>query len=313
MKVTIKNLVRHFPKVKAVDDITFSFSSGEIFGFIGPNGAGKTTTIRVMASLDLPTSGDVWYDDISVVDYPEKVRKIMGYMPDSLPEHADIMVWEYLDFFARASGLKGQQRTRVLKEIEEFTKLGSLREKYLKELSKGMKQRVSLARALVHDPQVLIMDEPAAGLDPRARIELRELLRVLAKQGKAVLISSHILSELEDICHGAVIIETGKLLKSGLIEELIVDSATDGDIREIVIRFTPGTMPDEKFFLEQPQVVNVNFLGENAVEIGMDATEVESARLMAALIGKGCGVVEFRQQSIGLEKLFMSVTNGKVQ
>ena len=157
MKVTIKNLVRHFPKVKAVDDITFSFSSGEIFGFIGPNGAGKTTTIRVMASLDLPTSGDVWYDDISVVDYPEKVRKIMGYMPDSLPEHADIMVWEYLDFFARASGLKGQQRTRVLKEIEEFTKLGSLREKYLKELSKGMKQRVSLARALVHDPQVLIM------------------------------------------------------------------------------------------------------------------------------------------------------------
>ena len=178
---------------------------------------------------------------------------------------------------------------------------------------KGMKQRVSLARALVHDPQVLIMDEPAAGLDPRARIELRELLRVLAKQGKAVLISSHILSELEDICHGAVIIETGKLLKSGLIEELIVDGASDGDIREIVIRFTPGTMPDEKFFLEQPQVVNVNFLGENAVEIGMDATEVESARLMAALIGKGCGIVEFRQQSIGLEKLFMSVTNGKVQ
>ena len=313
MKVTIKNLARHFPRVKAVDDISFSFSSGEIFGFIGPNGAGKTTTIRIMASLDLPTSGDVYYDGVSVVDYPEKVRKIMGYMPDSLPGHADIMVWEYLDFFARAAGLKGQKRTKVLHEIEDFTKLGELREKYLKELSKGMKQRVSLARALVHDPQVLIMDEPAAGLDPRARIELRELLRALADQGKAVLISSHILSELEDICHGAVIIETGKLLKSGLIEDLIVESANTGDSREVVIRFTAGTMPEPKFFLEQPFVVNVNVIGENAVEVEMEGTEEESSTLMTQLIHKGCGIVEFRQQSIGLEKLFMDVTNGKVQ
>ena len=195
MKTEVRNLTRIFGKTKAVDNVSFSFEDGNIFGFIGPNGAGKTTTIRIMATLDLATSGDVFYDGVSATIYPEAVRRVVGYMPDSLPGYKDIQVWEYLDFFARSFGLKGAERTRALNDIVDFTNLGELRYKFLFALSKGMKQRVSLARALIHNPKVLIMDEPAAGLDPRARHELRTLLKILADQKKAIFLSSHILSE----------------------------------------------------------------------------------------------------------------------
>ncbi|HAA56016.1 MAG TPA: ABC transporter ATP-binding protein, partial [Myxococcales bacterium] len=211
MDVEIVNLKKYFGKTKAVDDISFSFSSGQIVGFVGPNGAGKTTTIKMMSTLNEPTSGDIFYDGVSVVEEPEKVRKLIGYMPDSLPTHNDIDVHEYLDFFARAYGIQGKQRALVVEQVEEFTNLKGIRDKLLKTLSKGMKQRVSLARALLHDPSILIMDEPAAGLDPRARIELRELLKILADQGKAIFLSSHILTELAEICDTAVIIEQGRL------------------------------------------------------------------------------------------------------
>ena len=221
MKTEVRNLTRVFGKTVAVNDISFSFEDGNIFGFIGPNGAGKTTTIRIMATLDLATSGDVFYDGVSATLYPEAVRRVVGYMPDSLPGYKDIQVWEYLDFFARSFGLKGAERTRALNDIIDFTNLGELRNKFLYALSKGMKQRVSLARALIHNPKVLIMDEPAAGLDPRARHELRTLLKILAEQKKAIFLSSHILSELQDICDGAVIIEQGRLLSAGTLNDLL--------------------------------------------------------------------------------------------
>ena len=199
MQVNIIHLRKDFGATRAVDDISFSFSSGEIVGFVGPNGAGKTTTMKILATLDEPTDGDAKIDDISIVEMPEKARRLIGYVPDALPMHRDISVHEYLDFFARAYGLAGTQRTQVVENIEEFTNLTGIREKTLHALSKGMKQRVSLARALLHDPPVLVMDEPAAGLDPRGRVELRELLRVLSGQGKAILISSHILTELSEL------------------------------------------------------------------------------------------------------------------
>ena len=235
MKTEVRNLTRVFGKNTAVDNISFSFEDGNIFGFIGPNGAGKTTTIRIMATLDLATSGDVFYDGVSATLYPEAVRRVVGYMPDSLPGYKDIQVWEYLDFFARSFGLKGAERTRALNDIVEFTNLGELRTKFLFALSKGMKQRVSLARALIHNPKVLIMDEPAAGLDPRARHELRTLLKILAEQKKAIFLSSHILSELQDICDGAVIIEQGKLLSAGTLDELLAQVAlrVDGVVLEL--------------------------------------------------------------------------------
>ena len=168
--------------------------------------------MRILATLDEPTSGDASIDDVSIVEVPEQARRLIGYVPDGLPMHRDISVHEYLDFFARAYRLTGTERRQVVANIEDFTNLTGIREKNLHALSKGMKQRVSLARALIHDPPVLVMDEPASGLDPRARVELRELLRVLSSQGKAILISSHILTELSEICDGAVIIEQGRIV-----------------------------------------------------------------------------------------------------
>ena len=173
MQIQIVELHKHYGSTRAVNDISFSFASGQIFGFVGPNGAGKSTTMRILATLDEPTAGDCFIDGISVVEDPEKARRLVGYVPDALPEHRDISVHEYLDFFARAYGITGERRRRVVEEIEDFTNLVGIREKHLAALSKGMKNRVSVARALVHDPPVLIMDEPASGLAPRARIELR--------------------------------------------------------------------------------------------------------------------------------------------
>src|SRR5271154_3895309 len=221
MRIEIVNLHKHFGNTRAVNGISFAFESGQIFGFVGPNGAGKSTTMRVLATLEEPTGGDAVLDGISVVEEPEKSHRLVGYVPDALPEHRDISVHEYLDFFARAYGLRGSKRRRVVGEIEEFTNLNGIREKHINALSKGMKNRVSVARALVHNPPVLIMDEPASGLDPRARIELRELLKVLAGQGKAILISSHILSELGEICNGAIIIERGKVLRAGTLKQIL--------------------------------------------------------------------------------------------
>src|ERR1700730_17245072 len=221
MRINVVGLKKYLGRTRAVDDISFSFASGQIFGFVGPNGAGKTTAMRIMANLDEHTDADPYIDGVSVVEDPEKARRLVGYVPDNLPTHRDMSVHDYLDFFARAYGLKGRHRQQVIERIEEFTNLTGIREKPLVALSKGMKQRVSVARALLHDPPVLIMDEPAAGLDPRARVELRELLKRLSWQGKAILISSHILTELAEICNGAVIIEQGRILRAGTLEQIL--------------------------------------------------------------------------------------------
>ncbi|MCM2315830.1 MAG: ABC transporter ATP-binding protein [Thermoanaerobaculia bacterium] len=309
MRVDIRNLTRTFGATRAVDDISFSFGAGEVFGFVGPNGAGKTTTMRILATLDEPTAGDALLDGISVVQEPEKARHRIGFVPDSLPTHSDITVEEYLDFFARAYGLKAAKRHEVVAEVQEFTNLTGIREKLLKALSKGMKQRVCLARALLHDPPVLILDEPAAGLDPRARIELRELLRALAAQGKAILISSHILTELAEICTGAVIIEQGRILRAGTLENIIAESQP---ARRIVIR--PLGQPEglHRELLQLPHVSAVALTG-NEVSLEFAGNEEEVCELLAELIRRGHRLAEFRQPKSNLEDLFMSVTKGGVQ
>jgi ABC-2 type transport system ATP-binding protein len=309
MKVQIVNLKKNFGATRAVDDVSFTFSSGQVVGFVGPNGAGKTTTMRILATLDEPTAGDVLIDGVSVVEEPERARHLVGYVPDSLPTHRDMSVHEYLDFFARAYGLKGLNRAKVIDEVEEFTGLTGLRDKMLVALSKGMKQRVSLARALLHDPAVLVMDEPAAGLDPRARIELRELLRVLSSQGKAILISSHILTELAEICHAAVIIERGSVLMAGAIGDLLGNGARRG---AVLIRVREGRERLYRELLETPRIEKVNFVGEEiAAEINGD--EEACCDLLAALVGRGYRVVEFKLQRANLEEIFMNVTKGAVQ
>lgn len=237
MNVEVVKLTKRYGNTLAVDNISFSLKSGEIVGFVGPNGSGKTTTMNIMATLEEPTSGDVTIDGTSVIDYPDTARLRTGFMPDYLPNQSDITAHEYIDFFARANGLKGKELARRVKETEDFTDVTPIRNKVISALSRGMKQRVSLARAIVHDPELLIMDEPANGLDPRARIEFRTYVKKLAEAGKAVLISSHILADLSEICTGCIIIEKGRLVKqlSGELKNMDLESAfmefTKGEVQ----------------------------------------------------------------------------------
>jgi ABC-2 type transport system ATP-binding protein len=314
MQVVVENLSKAFGKSKAVDDLSFSLAPSQVTAFVGPNGAGKTTTMRIMSTLEQPDTGRVLFDGRSIIEYPEMARRQLGYMPDALPAHRDIVVHEYLDFFARAFGLRGAARRRTLDQIMEFTALGPIREKTLFALSKGMKQRVSLARALVHDPPLLILDEPAAGLDPRARVELRQLLVALAERGKTVLISSHILNELEEMSQGAVIIELGRLVRAGSFEEL--ERHPDRahlTTRRIAIR---GTGEDasalHRAILQLPGVHDARASGAIVV-VELEGGDEGAADLLGALVAGGHRIVEFRVDKAGLERLFIQMTRGAVQ
>ena len=309
MKIAVDHLRREFGKTVAVDSISFSFDSGQIYAFVGPNGAGKTTTMRIMASLDEPTDGDVRLDDLSVVENPERARSLIGFVPDELRVYWDTTVHEYVDFFARAYGLKGSTRDDAVAGVEEFTGIADIRDKQLRALSKGMKQRLSLARALVSDPQVLILDEPAAGLDPRARVELRELLVLLADQGKAIFISSHILTELTEICHGVVIIEQGRILEAGKIDEVMQKQAPKRTYAMRVVEFQDRLVRD---LMQFPYVDRPRPAG-NEVHFEVEGTEDNAFEVLNLLVNHGYRVVEFRQTKANLEDIFMNVTEGKLQ
>ena len=314
MKVEVHNLKRYFGKTRAVDGVSFTFGSGQVFAFVGPNGSGKTTTMRILATLDEPTSGEATIDGASVVERPEDARRMIGFMPDSLPTHRDMSVHEYLDFFARAYGIHNPRRRAVVEGVEEFANLMGIREKMLHALSKGMKQRVSLARALVHDPPLLIMDEPAAGLDPRARVELRELLKALAAQGKAILISSHILTELAEVSDGAVIIEKGRVLRHGTLEQIMAGDGEDGAAghRTVLIRNFGGSEELHKRLLEMPHVEAARLVGAH-VEADVIGDEETCCDLLADLLKRGFRIAEFKQRKADLEEVFMKITTGEVQ
>jgi ABC-2 type transport system ATP-binding protein len=301
MKVELLHLTRVFQRgFKAVDDLSFSFTSGEVVGFVGPNGAGKTTTMRMLATLDVPDSGDILIDGKSILDDPALAHRAVGFMPDDLPNRSDTTVDEYLDFFGRAYGLRGKELADALAAVEEFTGLASFRDKTLRELSKGMKQRVSLARALVHDPQVIVMDEPANGLDPRARIELRELVRALAERGKAILISSHILSELEEMCTTSVIIERGRRLSTDFKDETAW----------IRLKFnSEGGEAILAKLLEMPSVKEAELSGAGfrvRIAAGDDAAE----SLAKELFSRDLVPIHFTSEAGRLEDVFMHVTKG---
>ncbi|HVU86487.1 MAG TPA: ABC transporter ATP-binding protein [Pirellulales bacterium] len=309
MDVNVSNLKRYFGGTKAVDGVSFSFSSGHIVGFVGPNGAGKTTTMRILATLDEPTEGDATIDGISVVDEPEKARRLVGFMPDTLPTHRDMTVHEYLDFFARAYGLRGVNRDSLVERVEEFTNLTGINRKFLRDLSKGMKQRVSLARSLVHDPPVLVLDEPANALDPRARIELRELLKVLADQGKAILVSSHILTELSEMCNGVVIVEQGRMLRAGQMDHVVEAENIE---RTVIIRCEGPIDALQRALLESPLVRESRIAGP-VVEAEVNGGDDVCGDLLRQLVTAGVRIVEFHQRRADLEDIFMTVTKGQVQ
>ena len=305
MKVEVNHLVKTFERgFRAVDDLSFSFSSGEVVGFVGPNGAGKTTTMRLMATLDTPDSGDILLDGRSTLDDPALAHRAIGFMPDDLPDRADVTVDEYLDFFGRAYRLRGPALRAAVDGVEAFTGLSSFRDKTLRQLSKGMKQRVSLARALVHDPAVLIMDEPANGLDPRARIELRELVKALAENGKAILISSHILTELEEMCGSSVIIERGRRL-----DQLAPPTAarTETFVKVKLLAHEPGAALPK--LLELPGVT-AGEIRAGFVRLTCAGGDEEAVSLLAELVRRGLKPVHFEPETGSLEDVFMHVTKG---
>jgi ABC-2 type transport system ATP-binding protein len=305
----IDGLVRHFDKLRAVDDISFTVKRGQVFGFIGPNGAGKTTTMRILATLDLPQRGDVRVNGVSVIEEPETARKLTGFMPDYAGVYSTTTVEEYLDFFARSNGMKGDDRRVAVEGVIEFMGIGELRDRHVERLSKGLKQRVALGRAIIHNPPLLILDEPAANLDPRARIEFRTLIRELAADGKTVLLSSHILTELSEICDAVAVIEKGKILATGTVDEIMTGIR---EHRVLSIRLAGAREGAMRFLLEQPGVARV-IDANDRVQLEFTGDDAAQVALLGRLVGAGFPVLEFSTEGAGLEDLFMKITAGKVQ
>lgn len=307
--IELRRLHRFFGKTKAVDDVTFTVGRGHVFGYIGPNGAGKTTSMRILATLDLPSYGDAYVDGFSVVNDPEYVRRRLGFMPDSFGTYRDVSCVEYLDFFARAYGLIGRERKKRLDWVLGFTGTDVMAEKPIRGLSKGMKQRLCLGRALVHDPAVMILDEPAAGLDPRARIDLRKMIRELADQGKTVLISSHILTELAEMVDSVGIIEQGQLLATGSVEEIQRERAQH---RELTIRILERSGEAAKQ-LETREGIGTPIVDGELIRFEFHGDTKAQAALVSWMVGQGFDVAEIRSHKKSLEDVFLQVTEGKVQ
>ena len=305
----IRGITKTFGALKAVSDVSFQVERGQILGFIGPNGAGKTTTMRICATLEYPDQGDVFVDGHSVLTYPREVRARLGFMPDSYGAYSNTTIWEYLDFFARAYGLKGDARKKRVGEVMDFTQLGDLEEKEIATLSKGMKQRLCLAKTLLHDPSVMILDEPAAGLDPRARVELRELVRALAGLGKAILVSSHILTELAEMCDGVAVIERGTLKATGLVGDITRGLRASS---QVFVRVLGPVEVLERALLEQPIVLKARRDGAGVVFEHQSAPE-DLAKLLGALVAQGLQPVEFAPREANLEEVFLTLTEGKLQ
>jgi ABC-2 type transport system ATP-binding protein len=314
--IEFRHLHRHFGRLKAVNDVSFRAYRGQVMGFIGPNGAGKTTAMRILATLDVPTAGDAFVNGYSVIDDPDKVRHVVGFMPDNFGKYINMNVLEYVDFFARAYKLAPRARRDAVERVLVFTELKKLVEKPISTLSKGMSQRLGLARTLINDPAVLILDEPAAGLDPRARIELRELVLLLARvQKKTVLISSHILTELGEICDSAAILEAGRILASGTIDEInqaqrLSQGRSSG--AAVSVRVLSDVERLERLLLEQAQISGVTVAGQTAT---FEFTGDESALcgLLKLMVRQNLDVVEFRGRSESLEDAFLAITKGVTQ
>lgn len=307
--IDVHHLHKEYKGLTAVQDLSLHLDAGDIFGFIGPNGAGKTTTIKMLATLLRPTSGRAAIDGIDVVEHPDAVRERIGYMPAFFGIYDDMRVWEYLDFFAGAYRLPRAERPRLIDDVLALTDLGGKKDNYVEELSTGMKQRLCLAKTLIHDPKVLLLDEPASGLDPRARIEIKELFKELKAMGKTIIISSHILPELADFCNKVGIIERGQMLIEGDVQDIMAQ-VVGGKTLEIGL--LGNAQPATKLLEAQPSVRGVRIVGER---LHLDFTgDLEAqADLHALLVGQGYRVVTFAEQETDLEDIFMKVTKGLVQ
>ncbi|MBI3269206.1 MAG: ABC transporter ATP-binding protein [Planctomycetes bacterium] len=305
--IELEGLSKSFEGFTALADVSFTVEKGDIFGFIGPNGAGKTTTIRILSTLLDPTRGSARVDGHCVVNEWERVRRAIGYMPDYYGVYDGVSVWEYLDFFAACYGIPRAGRRRVVDGVMELTDLTGLKHRLVAELSKGMKQRLCLAKTLVHDPKVLILDEPASGLDPRARIEFRVLLKELREMGKTIFISSHILTELSDVCTKVAILERGRLVASGSIDEIVKRISPH---RSVTVRVLSGEAKAVELVRSFPFVVAVELRGK---ELCLKCQgEADIPAVVRRLTENDVPILGVKEEQMDLEDIFMKITRGEV-
>ncbi len=307
------NLTKKYGELIALDNLNLEIEEGACFGFIGPNGAGKTTTIKILATLLKPTWGEARIDG-NVVGYQNPhIRPVIGYVPDFMGAYDDMVVTEYLDFFAACYDIHGQRRRKVVADVLDLTDLNYKANAEVSSLSRGMSQRLSIARVLLHDPKVLLLDEPASGLDPRARVEIRELLKELRRMGKTILISSHILHELAELCNMVGIIEQGKLLFSGSVDE-IMEKANVGQLVQISVE--DRVKEAGRMLMKVPGVKRVELArerGEVILEVLLDSDSATPvSELASRLVAQGFRVKSFHPAEINLETAFMRLTKGLV-
>lgn len=313
--IEIKGLTKRYGALTALDNLTLSLGKGEIYGFIGPNGAGKTTTMKILAGLLNPDAGEAYIDGMDVRKHSEQIRRSIGYMPDFIGVYDDLTVDEYLQFFAAAFDIPRGRRRAVVDSVLELTDLGSKRHAMVESLSRGMTQRLGVARVLIHDPKVLLLDEPASGLDPRARIEMRSLLTELGRMGKTLIVSSHILSELGEMSTSIGIVERGKLLYTGTMLDAL--SKVRGGER-IQITLAQGSAPTEiiKSHIEQDhRIAKVAMSAEGGNQLMIDLTAGAHGHqfLIEKLMNSGAKLDSFMPVEVRLEDAFLKLTTGALQ
>jgi ABC-2 type transport system ATP-binding protein len=306
--ITAENLTKVYGKRTALDNVSFEVPAGEIFGFVGPNGAGKTTTLRIFAALLEPTAGRASIDGADVTKQPQQIHSRIGYMPDFFGVYDQLTVAEYLDFYAACYRQPKQRRVKIVTDLLDLVGLSERRDQQVDSLSRGLKQRLCLARALVHDPVVLLLDEPASGLDPRARVEMREILKELRRMGKTIVISSHILPELTELCTMIGIIDHGRMRATGPVHEVIRQLSADRRVRITVV----GDHEAAVAILEALAAVRHIDIASGAIEATYEGDDSTAAEILHALTAEGIRVSAFSQVDGGLEEAFMRATSEDV-
>ena len=313
--LTIENLTKQYGKFVAVDHMNLHIEKGEIFGFVGPNGAGKTTTMRIICGLLKATSGSVTVDGVDAIKQPEDIKRKVGYVPDFFGVYDNLKVMEYMEFYGSMYGLDRKEVDDLSEGLLELVNLSDKKEEFVDTLSRGMKQRLCVARALIHNPDLLVLDEPNSGLDPRARFEMKEVLKNLGSMGKTILISSHILPELSEMCTSIGIMEHGRLVTSGKVDDVMAASKGTQPIHVKVVyadREVGQTSKERLNILlkEQPFVEKVSFT-EEEVLIGFKGDDYEAAKLLKYLLDNQVMVSRFYQEKEDLESLFLEITGGE--
>jgi ABC-2 type transport system ATP-binding protein len=306
--IRTENLSKDYGDLTAVANLNLKINRGDIFGFIGPNGAGKTTTMRILVTLLEPTHGTAFIDGLDVRRDGKKVRRLVGYMPDFMGVYDDLKVFEYLEFFAAAFGIDRGKRKSIVDGVLELTDLQSKQNATVDSLSRGMQQRLGLARVLIHDPKVLILDEPASGLDPRARIEIRELLRELKRMGKTIMISSHILSELEEICDHVGIIEHGRLVFSGTLEEIRPRLGIQSKVR---VKVASNQDKAVELLSALPEIRDVRAINDY-ISVTFHEDRKSDGLIARTLVKADLDVVLLQPEQLKLDDAFLQLTKGIV-